>query len=336
MLLAIGFSAGTLRGAETPGDAAQAVVVFAIDPRSPDAQAMIDAVRAHLTGLPVRLVVDRPGHSVSGAGAPPEPQAMPSGRVLGTISIDPATRGEWVVSFTEPAFDTTLVRRIKLRPQGTLVALEEAAIVIRSMIEALLDGGHVGIAKPAASRAAETSVGPGALTRGPRGSIAVSAGYVGTSFAAGLGWQSGASLGLRWFAAGFYVGAAYDIFPSIETDTRPASLLLIRHPGALVVGYQGSARIAPLGELGFWGDYISRYTMEIETGLARTNAQGRWSFGLALHAGICWSPLARIHVTARGGAEVVLNPYAYVVQGPVITPRVVRPRLDLGVVIDVW
>src|SRR6185503_11501328 len=133
--------ASPLGAAEPNNDSAPGIVVFAVDPQSRDAQAMVDAVRAHLTGLPVRLVID------TGNGAAATGEAIDGARRIGTLTIDPATPVEWVVSFTEPAIDTTLVRRIRVKPQAKRVALEEAAIVVRSMVEAILDGGHVGIAR---------------------------------------------------------------------------------------------------------------------------------------------------------------------------------------------
>ena len=189
-----------LRAAEAPAEAGAGVVVFAVDPRAKDTQAMVDAVRAHLTGLPVRLVIEPPGASRL-------PDATGAGRILGTLTIDPGTPGEWVVSFTEPAVDTTLVRRIRLKPQGTRVALEEAAIVVRSMVEAILDGGHVGIA-----RAAEVAQeGRGSAGRASRHGLALTAGYMGTTFASRLGWQSGALIGARWQLAPLYAGVTYGI-----------------------------------------------------------------------------------------------------------------------------
>jgi hypothetical protein len=331
MLLAAELGASELRAAEPHAEAASHVVVFSIDSRSKDAPAMIEAVRAHLTGLPVRLVVEHPARGASGASGSPEPSTVSPKRVIGTVTIDPAAEGEWVVSFTEPAFDATLVRRIKVRPQGTLVALEEAAIVIRSMVEALLDGGHVGIAKPAPARSDETPARP--IQNG----IAVSGGYVGTTFAPGAGWQSGALLGLRLFSKEFYVGGTYTMLPWIETESRLATLVLVRRPGAIVFGYQGSGRIAPTAELAFLADYVWRYTDTIEGGLMKTPAQERWSVGLGLEAGVCWSPLPRMHAVARAGAEVLLNPYSYTVgRQAIVTPSPVRPKVGVGLVIDVW
>jgi hypothetical protein len=218
-----------LRAAEPTNDAAWGTVVFAVNPQSPDAQAMIDAVRAHLTGLPVRLVVD------AGGSAENDAETKDGSRRIGTLTIDPGTPGEWVVSFTEPAIDTTLVRRIRVKPQGKRVALEEAAIVVRSMVEAILDGGHVGIARGARG---EIPIAPASsAAQRSRNGIAATAGYLGTTFAPNLNWQSGALLGLRWHWGELYAGVIFEIFAPIQTSATaesPVPILLVRHPGAIV------------------------------------------------------------------------------------------------------
>src|SRR4051812_35596911 len=66
-LAAAVFFASTTSMASPPGaaepltEASPGIVVFAVDPNLRDSQAMVDAVRAHLTGLPVKLVTDTGG-----------------------------------------------------------------------------------------------------------------------------------------------------------------------------------------------------------------------------------------------------------------------------------
>jgi hypothetical protein len=318
-----------LRAAEPPSEGAPGIVVFAVDPQAKDAQAMIDAVRAHLTGLPVRLVIDtRSGASGNGS----EPAKDGSHRI-GTLTIDPATPGEWVVSFTEPAIDTTLIRRIRVKPQGKRVALEEAAIVVRSMVEAILDGGHVGIARLRTDEGAAATTTSAAWR--PRRGLAATAGYLGTTFGSGLGWQSGGIIGLRWQAGGFYAGIASEIFAPIATDTAPVSLLLIRHPGAIVFGYEGVSRVAPTIEVEMMADYVTRSNRRTEGGYEETAPDARWFFGVGAMAGVSWSMLPRIRLLAQGGIDWILNPYSYVAPPFVILQSAsVRPKLGIGIGVD--
>jgi hypothetical protein len=325
--------ASPLGAAEPTSDGTPGIVVFAVDPQLKDAQAMIDAVRAHLTGLPVRLVIDTGSRGSPVNGAEP---GKDGAHRIGTLTIDPGTPGEWVVSFTEPAIDTTLVRRIRLKPQGKRVALEEAAIVVRSMVEAILDGGHVGIARPglrpdeggAASTASQASWRP-------RRGIAATAGYLGKTFAPGLGWQSGGIIGLRWQSNGFYAGLATEIFAPMTTDTAPVSLLLIRHPGAVVLGFEGPSRLAPTVEIQVMADYVTRSNRKTEGGYEETAPDARWFFGVGGMAGVSWSILPRLRLFAAGGADWILNPYSYVAPPYVIVRSAsIRAKMSLGLTVD--
>jgi hypothetical protein len=321
-----------LGAAEPTNDSAWGVVVFAVDPQSKDAQAMVDAVRAHLTGLPVRLVIDA-GNGSSGNGA----ETKDGSRRIGTLTIDPGTPGEWVVSFTEPAIDTTLVRRIRVKPQGTRVALEEAAIVVRSMVEAILDGGHVGIARAARPNEEPTASPASAFSLRPRYGIAATAAYLGTTFAPGLGWQSGGVIGLRWQSGGLYLGLAVEIFAPITTNTPPVSLLLVRRPGAIIAGYEGGSRVAPTIEIELMADYVSRSNVRTEDSLEPTPPDSRWYFGMGAMGGVSWYFLPRFRLLGQGGADWILNPYSYIVPSSVIVRSAsVRPKLGVGLAIDVW
>jgi hypothetical protein len=308
-----------LRAAEPTPDGGAGIIVFSVDPRARDAQALIDAVRAHLTGLPVRLVVDTGGNGWNG-----------DSRVLGKMTIDPVTPVEWVVSFTDPAVDTTIARRIRLKPHAKGVALEEAAIVVRSMVEAILDGGHVGIVKE------REAPPPAAIPRALRRGFAGTAGYVGTTFGEGLGWQSGAIVGLRWQWGEFYAGATYAGFPPIITDANPVPIALVRHPGALVFGYEGSTVIAPTLEVDLIADFVTRNTFNVE-GYIATAPEARWSFGVGAQAGLSWTFLPRFRVLALGGLDWILNPPSYKVGAtPILYTQSVRPKVGIGLGLDIW
>src|ERR1041384_5857677 len=66
--------------------------------------------------------------------------------------MDIAEDGALLIFFTEVSGEATLIRRLPPNRQGLRVGLEQAAIVVRSLVEALLEGGNVGIATPNADR----------------------------------------------------------------------------------------------------------------------------------------------------------------------------------------
>jgi hypothetical protein len=326
VLLFVASITSPIQAAEPISDASPGIVVFAVDPQAKDAQAMIDAVRAHLTGLPVRLVIDPSGVEGEHGDA----------NRIGTLTIEPAPPNEWVVSFTEPAIDTTLVRRIRLKPQGKRVALEEAAIVVRSMVEAILDGGHVGIARRAPEENANAAP-PSIVVWRPRQGITATAGYLGTTFGSGLGWQSGGTIGLRWHSGGIYAGIASQLFAPITTNTAPVSIILIRHPGSIVLGYEGGSRLAPTIEMELLVDYVTRSTTQATPDYEATPPSGRWMFGVGAMAGLTWSILPRIRLLAQAGVDGIFNPYSYVASPDfIVQSSAIRAKLGIGLGVDLW
>jgi hypothetical protein len=325
VLLLVASIPSPIQAAEPISDALPGIVVFAVDPQAKDAQAMIDAVRAHLTGLPVRLVIDPSGSEAGHDDA----------NRIGTLTIEPTPPNEWVVSFTEPAIETTLVRRIRLKPQGKRVALEEAAIVVRSMVEAILDGGHVGIAKRSSE---ENNAAPSSnVVWRPRQGITATAGYLGTTFGSGLGWQSGGTIGLRWHSGGIYAGIASQLFAPITTNTAPVSIILIRHPGAVVFGYEGASRLAPTIEMELLVDYVTRSTPQANADYQATPPSGRWMFGVGAMAGLTWSIVPRIRLLAQVGVDGIFNPYSYVASPDfIVQASAIRAKLGIGLGVDLW
>jgi len=325
--------AAPLAAAEPLTEASPGIVVFAVDPKSRDSEAMVEAVRAHLTGLPVKLVTD-----TGGTGGASSETGNGAGRLLGTLTIEPASSNEWVVSFTEPTIDTTLVRRIRLKPQGKRVALEEAAIVVRSMVEAILEGGHVGIVKPPSEGgAANPAAGPSGV-RLPHRGLAGTAEYLGTTFAKEVGWQSGLVLGLRWQFGELHAGISYSVFPEILTETTPASVVLRRHPGAITVGYEWPARLAPSIQVDLIADYIERRTESVEGDLSETPPEARWNFGIGARAGVAWSFLPRLRLLAHAGGDWMFNPPSYLV-GPttvIVHASPLRPKIAVGLAVDLF
>jgi hypothetical protein len=121
------------------------------------------------------------------------------------------------------------------------------------------------------------------------------------------------------------------------SETPVARLVLNRHPGAILVGYEAAARLAPTAELEMSADYVSRHTYFAEPGFVPTPDDARWSFGVAAKLGLSWSFLQRFRLMGRGGLEVMLNRYAYTTAPQtVITPASLRPRVELGLSVDLW
>ena len=205
------------------------------------------------------------------------------------------------------------------------------------MVEAILDGGHLGIARPAPA-VEETSRGPAAASPIVRRGISITAAYLGTTFAPGLGWQSGAQVGVRWQSSELYAGVTYVIFPPIEATEQGISLRLTRYPGSLVLGYEGAARLAPIVEVALTLDYVRRRTLEAP-GFNPTDEEGRWNFGVGVEAGISWLVLPRFRLLAQVGVDWMVNSYCLRGSGRthhLVPAAPVRPKAIVGVALDLW
>ena len=352
-----------------------AAIVVTFDPSAVEQERVVAAVRAHLSGLPVRVLV-RPvasspsvGQSVATAG-----ELARTNGALGTFSIELGEDGAFLIFFTEPGGTSTLIRRLPPSEQGVRVTVEEAAIVVRSLVLALLEGRRIGMASaadsPVGTKTAGT-VGPpserradGTATRpeqtagpeiadevpGPASgdepserpeahTVAFTAAYAGTDFATNVTWQSGFTLGVRWVALRpLYAAARYTFFPELEGGTNETAVSITRHPGELVAGYMGSTRLAANAEVGLVLDYTSRETQGSSPAFEPTPPSNRWTVAVGARAGASFAIVPIVQLALRGGADFLVTSYAYVVPdgAEVVSPHRIRPRLDLELATSLW
>lgn len=140
---------------EGPGAAATIVVTF--DPRSVEQGRAAAAVQAHVSGLPVRVLVEPIERAQNLEQRLATSGALARDRgALGTFSIEIASRRDLLIFFTERDGNATLIRRLPRGSGGVRLAIEEAAIIIRSLVEALLEGRRIGMS----DRGVEPEHGP--------------------------------------------------------------------------------------------------------------------------------------------------------------------------------
>jgi hypothetical protein len=130
--------------------------VVTFDPHSIEQAPLASAVKAHVSGLPVQVVVEPVERARSLAQQLASSGSLARSRgALGTFSIEFGAKGELLIFFTEPDGDATLIRRLPPNPEGARVAIEQAAIVVRSLVEALLEGRRIGMSQEVDSSRAE-------------------------------------------------------------------------------------------------------------------------------------------------------------------------------------
>jgi hypothetical protein len=256
--------------------------------------------------------------------------------------------------------------------------VEQVAIVVRSLVEALLDGARVGLASPtsispvpergaggsdsgkkrpggAAKQAAVQHPAPMAIPAVRNGrdraidearahptgarTFALTTAYAGAQFATNAAWQSGLSLGFRWLALPpLYAGARYTFVPELEASAEGTAISIARHPAEVLVGYVGATPIAANAELGVIADYTQRRTRSNAPGYTPAPPRNRATIALGARAGVSWSATETLALNLRGGADLLLTRYSYVVPAgePVAAPHGVRPRLELELAVGLW
>jgi hypothetical protein len=355
-------------GAQPP----PSTIILTFDASSEAQKQAITAIRAHMRGLSAEVVIVPVAHQRSLDSRLAAAGSLAALRdALGTFHLEIEPDGTLLIFFTEADAEATLIRRLPPSHQGARVTLEQAAIVVRSLVEALLDGGSVGIAREASRTGSAEDVEPPAEADSPppRSSavaplpsaeesssasaledassettwvsprIAVTAGYTATDFASVMPWQSGFSAGFQWLATPvLYTGARYTLFPTYTAASGDAVVAVARRPIEVLVGYHAASPLAINGEVGLLFDAARRTTVSTAESLRPTPPSTRWMASLTARAGFSWSPWSRIRASLRGGADFVLTPYAYKIDSAVAapSPHWVRPRLELELAAELW
>lgn len=344
-------------------------IIVAFDASSDAQKQAVAAIQAHVSDLPVLVVVvsaERPRALDARLAASGTLAA--SRQALGTFSIEVAEDGSLLIFFTEADGEATLIRRLRPNQQGVRVALEQAAIVVRSLVEALLDGGTVGItphsdgnveSKPSEIVGGEGAPSPGAapatvdaprterpgvpeapLKAGPNARrLALAAGSAVTQFAADVPWQAGFSVGIHWRATHeLYAGARYTLFPALTIGSADAAVSVRRHPLEAFVGYREPGRVALNAEVGITADRAARTTVRTAAPFQATSPEARWVLAVGARGGFSWSPWSVVSGSMRMGADFVLTPYSYAIESAEALPstRRVRPRVEIELAVGVW
>jgi hypothetical protein len=350
LCLCVQLGAGPAPAAAQPAPRARIVLTY--DPASEQQRQALTAVRAHLKGLPVDLVVDstaRENELVDRLEA--SGTLASSAGAMGTFSIEQGSDSSILVFFTEAGGDATLIRRLPPSQQSERLATEQAAIVVRSLVQSLLEGGRIRVAPapaPVAGEALPTretdparptpsdprspaqpaeddaldqaeSEADGSSGVQPEDTAAVMprrlfvlAGYLGRHADDAEPWQSGVSIGLRWLSIPtVYVGARYTLIPATVHDAGSVRLSIVRRPAELALGYSARARFSPTAELSFIAEQSSRETLRTDAGLEPTAASSHWALGVGPRIGVMLAPLPAVALALRGGADFMLNRPAY-------------------------
>jgi len=267
--------------------------------------------------------------------------------VLAFVWIE-GTGDALVVHFYEPAGASLRERRIPVADTGA-ASLEEVAVVVRSAASALLERGQPAEPQSPPPPPPESAPAPPPPPPPPEASTAaplfqLALGYVGELYAPGIAWQSGAMSALAWRPGrrGWVVGAGYVWFPPVSYRTQELTLEIVRHPAELLVGWENpiaGPRVSFRAEGALVVDPIARHTSRASEPLRPAPDDTRWSWSASMRLRVAWAPAARWWLFGSGGADLVLNPFSYVVddqdESTVVSPLSVRPRGQVGLAVDI-
>jgi hypothetical protein len=168
--------------------------------------------------------------------------------------------------------------------------------------------------------------------------------YTGTTYGAGLTWQSGARAEAAFaFVSWIYAGVGYAFHPARQVANDEASVRVGRHSAAVFLGLEHMGRAFGVGvDVGAGVDISSRTTDRTATGIASTSdaTQVCPTFALRLHGRWRIPEFRSLALDLAPALELAPAERSLIVEGPVTTtlldPARARFRLDLGGTFDAF
>jgi hypothetical protein len=321
------------------------VLVTPLDPSAAQTETL-EAIRAQLSDLPVRLVVEPRGPTgdlraqldvATGLAA--------THHARGVFWLDVDTPGDALLYLLDAEGRRLLLRRIRRdAAAGDAALTEEVANVARAHVAALAEGREIGMVPvtlptPTPPTPARKPAPPAPPSR-RRSTLALDVAYVGSAWASAFPWQSGTVLGLEWaHDLGFLARLGLTVFPSTNFDDGATTIRLTRHPVELAAGWDVHVdRLRLGGELGATVDPITRTTMHVPPGVRPAPDAVDGTFALSPKVRIALRVWPWLSLFTRIGVDffLVQNDFRLSDQPAFVSPHAVRARLELGIDVVLW
>ncbi|MFZ5891393.1 MAG: hypothetical protein ACOY0T_10105 [Myxococcota bacterium] len=334
---------------------ARPVIVLMLDPAQQGSRVLADAVGSHLAGLPIQLIREEVPRTQLSTWLETGRRRAHALGALGLFAIDVRSDQSSRLFLLEPSGEPTLIRRLPARRQAERVPIEEAGITVALLVEALLDGRHIGMVEPVprddapvppepstastAPVAAQTSIQRSASpARKPLQTMqpTLALGLAGTTWLVDERWQLGVSgaVGMQ-LDSHWALVLDYTWYQKLTYDLPRASISLARHPIRAQLGYRASPGLSATARLGGWLDPVSRRTITTDAQYNAAAGDTTWSWGILACAGLAsplWSAIrARVDV----GIEVPTQRVEYATQAEtrqtLLVTRSIRPVVEVAV-----
>ena len=340
-------------GKARPEQSTEPLIVLMLDPAQPDSRVLADAIGSHLAGLPIRLVRQDVARTRLSTWLEQGRQRAQTLGALGLFVIDVRSDQSSRLFLLEPNGEPTLIRRLPARRQSERVLLEEAGITVALLVEALLDGRHIGMLEPVPVDDAPPTVEPGevndierppppialqpaaAPTRSRRPQATLGLGLAGTTWLVDERWQLGVttSLGVQ-FDSHWALALRYTWYPELTYELAGSDIALARHPVRAELAYRFSQELSPTARLGGWVDAVSRRTVATEPAYSAAAADTTWSWGFVGAAGLATPLRGALRAHFDVGLEVPTRRVEYAIQvetrRTLLATRSIRPVFEVA------
>lgn len=326
------------------------IALVAVD--TPDAAERAEAVSAHLHGSVAVVVSDaRPRGDEPRAWYELAVREAERAKAFAVLWVVADTDGQLVLSVVRPGVHEIRWRRIAVDPAAPSAGLEALGVVARATTNALLSDGALQMETTAIDAPAPAAAPPTPPTAKPepepkptppepreRGRGLLAIGYVGTSYAPEVPWQSGMGFEGGWaWPFGLHATLGYTLYQRVRAESAVGRVEVVRNPITALLGYHRRWRALGYGgDAGVIVDIAKRRASSSASGVAAADDRVHASTALALRARGSVVAVWRLEVFAAIGLEVWLSKIEYAVESPtgdtdvVLAPHRVRATATAG------
>jgi hypothetical protein len=350
-----------------PATGAPRVLMIASRAEQEDSQRAAEAVESQLADLAIDLRVLwvetlAPGLREQLAAT----RALAAEQQAGiAFWVDVAVASEVLIYVAEPGGGRVLARSIDLGGHEDESRFETVALVVRGTVEALIEGGAIGVREPeppapppgapvevqpepvapvapvaAAPDGSNVEAGDGepAPPPFPAGGMELAASYAASFYDGEPTVIHGGRLGAAWrLVGGFQLFVAYRFQAPVDKENSLVAMTLQPHPFEIGVAVRWAWDAWRLGlGVALLNDPVTWSVLPKQDTVHAESPQWRWLVGLSPGIAVSWSPYGSYAFFVSLGAEAYFNDGPSVVdtgagQMGVVEPWPVRPYLQVGV-----
>ncbi len=290
-----------------------------------------EAVRGQLSDLPVSLVIEWVDTLEPDLRSQIQQARRAAERTMAITVFwaDLSVPDQVYLYLSQPTGERILVRSVATEGGGDEGRLETLAIIVRTSVRAVLEGGQIGIQKPVPEEENATS--------GTNGKLEIGLSYSLSPFAAGNEWLHGPGIQLSAILKNSVLFIiAYRILLPVYLEKQGVSLQLSSHPFVLGSAYRWRLKAWSF-DLGatFFADLVTAKVRQRDYQITPKQPQDQWMFGFSPLVRVGWSPSQFATLFGGVAIDIVFNQPEYIVsmrtsEETVVAPWTARPVIQLG------